>query len=319
MFPRTRGKGEDWLDPVIASGVFLFGLVFGSFLNVCIYRLPRGLSVVSPRSACPGCGKFIAFYDNIPVLSWILLRGKCRHCRERISARYALVEILTGLLFLECYRHFGLNLEMLKCSVFGFLLIGLIFTDAETHLLPDKMTLPGLLFGLVIAFFVPVADLASLLLPGLIDLPVGSDVSWRLFSFVDASLGAIVGASFLYGIGVAYLRWRGVEGMGFGDVKLMAMIGAFLGLRLTILTMLAASLAGSAFGLWTVCAVWMKRVQRRKRVFHESGSAARKHAWASAQIALRRYQMPFGVFLGSMGLLAFFFGQQFLHWYWRQL
>ena len=307
------------MEPVIATGVFLFGLIFGSFLNVCIYRLPRGMSVVSPRSACPGCGKLIASYDNIPVLSWLLLRGKCRNCRMPISARYAIVEIITGLLFLECYRHFGLSLDMLKCTVFGFLLIGLIFTDAETHLLPDKMTLPGLLFGLVIAFFVPVADLASLLLPGIVNLPVSSDFSWRLLSFFDAALGAMIGASFLYGIGVAYLRWRGIEGMGFGDVKLMAMIGAFLGLRLTILTMLAASLAGSLFGLWMVFAVWMKRARRRKRVFHEPGGLARKHAWASAQIALRRYQMPFGVFLGSMGLLAFFFGQQFLHWYWRQL
>jgi len=102
-----------------------------------------------------------------------------------------------------------------------------------------------------------------------------------------------------------------------GDVKLMAMMGAFLGLRLTILTILAASITGSVFGLWTVFAVWIKRTQRRKRVFHESGSAARRNAWGSAVVALRRHQMPFGVFLGSMGLVAFFFGQQFLRWYWR--
>jgi prepilin signal peptidase PulO-like enzyme (type II secretory pathway) len=107
--------------------------------------------------------------------------------------------------------------------------------------------------------------------------------------------------------------------MGFGDVKLMAMMGAFLGLRLTILTMMTASLAGSAYGLWTVLAVWVKRTQRRKRRFHEPAPTARKNAWTSAQVALRHHQMPFGVFLGSMGLLAFFFGQQFVHWYWRQL
>jgi len=223
------------------------------------------------------------------------------------------------LLFLACYSRFGLTLATLKCSVLAFLLLGLIFTDAETHLLPDKMTLPGLGLGLLIAFFVPVNDLLSLLLPGVIDFPISSDLSWRLFSFLDASLGALVGASFLYGIGAIYLRWRGVEGMGFGDVKLMAMIGAFLGLRLTVLTMMTASLAGSAFGLWTVLAVWVKRTQRRKRLFHEPAAEARKHAWASAVVALRRHQMPFGVFLGSMGLLTFFFGQQLLHWYWRQL
>ena len=304
------------MDPFIAVVSFALGLVFGSFLNVCIYRLPRGLSVVSPGSACPNCGKGIRAYDNIPVLSWIILRGKCRNCKTRITSRYATVELITALTFLACYWHFGLSLSMLKCSVLGFLLIGLIFTDAETHLLPDKMTLPGLAFGLVISFFVPVNDLASLLMPGVFHLPMSSDVSWRLFSFVDAAIGAAVGASFLYGAGAIYLRWRGVEGMGFGDVKLMAMIGAFLGLRLTILTILASSLAGSAFGLWTVLAVWIKRTQRRKHVFHESGAAARRNAWASAQVALRRHQMPFGVFLGSMGLMAFFFGQQFLNWYW---
>ena len=307
------------MDPVIAAGIFLFGLVFGSFLNVCIYRLPRGLSVVWPGSACPNCSHPIAFYDNVPVLSWLILRGKCRNCGARISAQYLVVELITGGLFLACYAHFGLTLAMLKCAVLAFLLLGLIFTDAETHLLPDKMTLPGLVLGLLFSFVVPVNDLASMLLPSLVDLPFSSDASWRIFSFADALLGALVGASFLYGIGAIYLRWRGVEGMGFGDVKLMAMLGAFLGLRLTILTMMTASLAGSAFGLWTVLVVWLKRLRRRKQVFHESPAAARKHAWASALIALRRYQMPFGVFLGSMGLVAFFFGQQFLHWYWRQM
>jgi leader peptidase (prepilin peptidase) / N-methyltransferase len=300
-------------------GAFAFGLVFGSFLNVCIYRLPRGMSVVWPGSACPNCERPIRFYDNVPVLSWLILRGRCRNCGARISPRYLIVELITGALFLVCYAHFGLTPAALKCAVFGFLLLGLIFTDAETHLLPDKMTLLGLLFGLAISFFVPVNDLASLVLPGVVDLAVGSDVSWRLFSFADSVLGALVGASFLYGIGAAYLRWRGVEGMGFGDVKLMAMIGAFLGLRLTILTMLAASLAGSLFGLWTVLAVWIKRTRRRTQVFHDPAAVARKRAWQSAAIALRRHQMPFGVFLGSMGLVAFFFGQQFLHWYWRQM
>ena len=307
------------MDPVIAIGVFAFGLIFGSFLNVCIYRMPRGMSVVWPGSACPHCEKPIRFYDNIPVLSWIILGGKCRQCKARITPRYLLVELIIGFLFLACYAHFGLTLAMLKCAVFGFLLVGLIATDAETFLLPDKLTLTGLGFGLLISFFVPVNDLMSLLLPGIFDVPVSSDFSWRLFSFMDAALGAIVGASFLHGAGALYLRARGVEGMGFGDVKLMAMIGSFLGLRLTILTILAASIAGSLFGLWTVFAVWVKRTQRRKHVFHESGSAARRRAWASALVALRRHQMPFGVFLGSMGLVAFFFGQQFLLWYWRRL
>ncbi len=270
-------------------------------------------------SACPGCGKSIRLYDNVPVLSWLLLRGRCRNCSARITLRYVIIELLTAGLFLLCYFHFGLTPAMLKCAVFGFLLLGLIFTDAETHLLPDKLTLTGLATGLIFSLFVPVSDLLSLILPGVVQLPVSSELSWRLFSLLDSLLGAAIGASFLYGVGVVYLRWRGVEGMGFGDVKLMAMIGSFVGLRLTILTIFAASIAGSLFGLWTVFVVWIKRTQRRRHAFHESGLAARRNAWASAMVALRRHQMPFGVFLGSMGLVAFFFGQQFLRWYWRPM
>src|SRR5207302_2392044 len=139
-------------------------------------------------------------------------------------------------------------------------------------------------------------------LPGSLRIPVSPNVSSRLFSVMDSTLGALIGASFLYGAGAIYLRARGVQGMGFGDVKLMAMIGSFVGLRLTILTIFAASLAGSAFGLSTVLAVWVKRTARRKRAFHETSAVARKRAWPSAMIALRRYQMPFGVFLGTTGL-----------------
>lgn len=293
----------------------MLGLAFGSFLNVCIYRLPRGLSIVWPGSACPQCGKAIHFYDNVPVFSWLVLRGRCRECSARISPRYLLVELLTACLFLFCYVQFGLTLATLKCAVFGFLLLGLIFTDAETHLLPDKLTLTGLAIGLIFSWFVPVNDLLSTLLPGILTVPASPGFSSRLFSFMDSALGAAIGASFLYGAGAIYLRARGVEGMGFGDVKLMAMIGSFVGLRLTIVTLFAASLAGSAIGLTMVARVWVKRTERRRRAFHESGPVARKRAWASAMVALRRYQMPFGVFLGSMGLLSFLFGQRFLHWY----
>ena len=304
------------MDPIFAAAIFVLGLAFGSFLNVWIYRLPRGLSIVHPRSACPHCGKPIAFYDNIPVLSWLILRGRCRNCSAHVTPRYLIVELLTGGLFLLCYSNFGLTLAALKCAIFGFLLLGLIFTDAETHLLPDKMTLNGLVIGLVLSWFVPVNDLLSMLLPGFLQIPVSPNISARLFSVMDSALGAAVGASFLYGAGAIYLRARGVEGMGFGDVKLMAMIGSFVGLRLTILTIFAASLAGSAFGLSTMLAVWIKRTKRRTRALHEPNSIARKRAWGSALIALRRYQMPFGVFLGSMGLAALLFGQRFLHWYW---
>ena len=302
------------MDPFLASSIFLFGLCFGSFLNVCIYRLPLGLSVVSPRSACPGCKSPIAFYDNLPVLSWLILRGRCRHCKTKISPRYLLIELLTGLLFLACYWYFGLTLSTLKYCVFAFLLLGLIFTDAETKLLPDKLTLPGLAIGLVFSLLVPVNDLAAQFLPGMVNLPFSGDVSMRIMSLFDSLLGALVGAAFIYGAGAIYLRWRGAEGMGFGDVKLMAMVGAFLGIKLTIFTIFTASIAGSLFGLTTVFVVWLKRTHRfMKRL--ANAQAARRRGWQSAQFVLRNYQMPFGVFLGSMAMIAFFFGNRLLHWY----
>jgi leader peptidase (prepilin peptidase)/N-methyltransferase len=307
------------VDPIFASAIFVFGLTFGSFLNVCIYRLPRGLTVTKPRSRCPNCHNPIRFYDNIPVLSWLILRGRCRDCAARISARYMVVELLTGLLFLFCYQKLGFTLAALKCSVFGFLLLGLIFSDAETRLLPDKLTLPGLGLGLLFSLFVPVNDLAAQLIPGMVSLPLSSDVSWRLFSFADALLGAAVGASFIYGAGEIYRHWRGAEGMGLGDVKLMAMVGAFLGLRLTVFTLFAATLAGSLFGVGTMIVVWSKRTRRRILRHHESARDASRRAWQSAALVYRNYQMPFGVFLGTMALVAFFFGSEFLRWYWGLL
>ena len=300
---------------MIASAIFLFGLLFGSFLNVCIYRLPLGLSVVTPRSACPNCKQPIAFYDNVPVVSWLVLQGRCRHCKTPISPRYLLIELLTGTLFVACYWYFGWTLATLKYCTLSFLLLGLIFTDAETKLLPDKMTLPGLALGVAFSLITPVNDLAAQFLPGMMNLPFSGDIAERLISLVDALLGAAVGASFIYGAGAIYLRWRGSEGMGFGDVKLMAMVGAFLGVKLTVFTIFTASLAGSFFGVWTVLAVWLKRTHRfAKRL---AARAARRRAWQSAQVVYRNYQMPFGVFLGSMAMVAFFFGNRLLHWYGR--
>jgi leader peptidase (prepilin peptidase)/N-methyltransferase len=318
------------VDPFLAVATFALGLCFGSFLNVCIYRLPLGKSVVARRSACPHCGDMIPLYHNLPVLSWLILRGKCRSCKQAISPRYLVVEVLTGLLFLGCYSHFGLTLAALKCVVLGYLLLGLIFTDAETKLLPDAMTLPGLGLGIAFSLVVPVNDLASRIMPGLVSPALRGEISWRMWSLTDSLLGAAVGASFLYGAAAIYLRARGVEGMGFGDVKLMALIGAFLGTKLTVLTIFAASLAGSLFGLSTVFAVWLKRTRRNeaRRISSRTSSDvtsrisskdARKRAWQSARLALRYYEMPFGVFLGTMAILSFLFGNRLVHWYWRAL
>jgi leader peptidase (prepilin peptidase)/N-methyltransferase len=302
------------VDPLLAAAIFVLGLAFGSFLNVCIYRLPRAMSVVRPRSACPECRQPIAFYDNLPVVSWLILGGRCRHCRARISPRYLVIELLTGGLFLACYWYFGLTLSALKYCAFAFLLLGLIFTDAEAKLLPDKLTLPGLALGVCFSLLVPVSDLASQFLPGMLNLPFSSDVTAHLLSLVDSLLGAAAGASFIYGAGAIYLRWRGTQGMGLGDVKLMAMVGAFLGLKLTVFTIFTASVAGSLFGLATILVVWRKR-KRRFMQRLANAQAARRRAWQSSQMVYRHYQMPFGVFLGSMALVAFFFGDRVLGWY----
>jgi leader peptidase (prepilin peptidase)/N-methyltransferase len=304
------------VDPVLAALIFVLGLAFGSFLNVCVYRLPLGMSVVSPRSACPKCKQGIALYDNMPVLSWLVLRGRCRHCEASISPQYVIVELLTGALFFICYWYFGWTLSTLKYCTFSFLVLGLIFTDAGTKLLPDKLTLTGLVIGLIFSFMVPVNDLASQFLPGSVNLPFSGDLFSRLLSFTDSVLGAVLGASFIYGAGAIYLRWRGTEGMGFGDVKLMAMVGAFLGMKLTVFTIFAASLTGSVFGITTVFVVWLKRTHRFMKRLADA-HAARRRAWQSAQVVYRNYQMPFGVFLGSMALVSCFVGDRLLRWYGR--
>lgn len=295
---------------MIATIYFLFGLVFGSFLNVCIYRLPREISVVSPRSACPNCGAPIAFYDNIPVLSWFILRGRCRNCRAPISPRYAVVELLTGLLFVLSFYGATSGSESLKLCALCFLLTGLIFTDAETHLLPDLLTKPGIAAGLLFSLWVPMRDGPAVLLARSIDLPSIA------ISFLNSLAGAILGSAFILCIAVAYEALRGQEGMGRGDVKLMALIGAFLGVKLTLLVLLLGSLVGSIFGMGLIVIVWFKRLARRKKRFpNESPAEARTKAWYSARLVYRHFEIPFGVFLGFAALVAAFAGQRLIQAY----
>jgi leader peptidase (prepilin peptidase)/N-methyltransferase len=303
------------MDFLPATAVFLFGLAFGSFLNVCIHRIPRAISVVTPHSACPQCHHAIRPYDNIPVLSWLILRGRCRHCGAPISPRYAAVELLTAVLFLACYAQSGLTIFTLKYCVFSFLIVGLIFMDAEWKLLPDAFTLPGLAVGLAFSLVAPLNDVVAQIVPGMLRARAGP-IPWRWLSLGDALLGAALGASFFYGIAMLYLHARGREGMGLGDVKLMAMVGAFLGVRLTVLTIFGASLVGSLFGVVTVLTVWSKRTRRRMARHREPAGVARRRAWRSARTVYSHYEMPFGVFLGAMAIVALLFGHRLLRWYW---
>ncbi len=279
-----------WQNPDVASpaliGVFaaLFGLVIGSFLNVCIVRIPEGKSIVMPASACPKCGAAIKPWDNIPVVSWLLLGGKCRACKTKISWMYPAVELLTGALFWGCYYAFGLTTEALKWAVFSALLIVLVFTDMRERILPNVVNFSGFAAGLLLSLVTKPSDGIALWIANRIfDFPPPAPV----LSLADALLGAAFGSGLLWLVAEAYFRLRGREGMGLGDVKMMLMAGAFLGLKRTLLTILAGSVLGSVLGLAFMLA-------KRK------GSD---------------YELPFGTFLGMAAVLVMFFGTPLVNWY----
>jgi leader peptidase (prepilin peptidase)/N-methyltransferase len=261
-----------------------FGLLIGSFLNVCIYRWPRDLSVVHPRSRCPECDTPIAWFDNIPVLSYALLGGRCRHCRHAIPLRYPIVELLTAVCFGWFVYRFGVGIEAARWCVFSALLITLGFADAETRILPDEFTLGGTAAGLLLALVSAVPDVSA------------HGVAWlfgvtppeRLLSLGEALLGAIVPSGALWLGGVIFARVRHKEGLGFGDVKMTAMLGAFLGLRGALLTLAIGSTLGSVIGLAYL-------------------AITRKDAAS--------YELPLGTFLAAAGLIYAFFGQQLSAWY----
>ncbi len=266
--------------PAAATWPFAIAVaaVLGSFLNVCISRLPRGESIVLPASHCPRCQRAIAAYDNIPLVSYLLLRGRCRYCHAAISPLYPAVELLTGLVFLHIYLRFDFSPPALKAALLASALIVLVFTDLRDRLLPDVITLPGIAAGLLFAFWLPVQDgTAAFLLRRL----SGWEPSALALSLLEALLGALVGAGLLFGLGELWYRLRKVEAMGLGDVKMMAMVGLFFGLKLTVLTLLLGSLAGSLIG-----GVYIL--------------LARKGT---------QYELPLGTFLGLAALIALFWGQ----------
>jgi len=310
-------SAADWqqFTPILIPAIFLLGLILGSFLNVCIYRMPQGLSVVAPRSACPHCKSPIRAYDNIPVLSWLVLRGRCRDCKTPISPRYALVELLIAILFTGSFLRFGFTLEAVKACTLVFLLTGLVFTDLDCHLLPDGLTLTGLGMGLAFSLLSPVDNFFSGMLPFSMWRGIPWHLSWRLASLLDSFMGAALGAAFIYGAGFLYLKWKGIEGMGFGDVKLMAMIGSFMGMRLTILVIFVAAMVGSIFGMTLILIVWRKRLRRRLQRSKEPAQVARKRAWRSASLLYRQFEIPFGSFLGGVALVMLFYGDTLIGWY----
>lgn len=242
--------------------VLLLGLAIGSFLNVVIHRLPRGESLISPGSKCPSCGYALRPLDNIPVVSYLMLRGRCRECRTRIAARYPLVEIATAALFVLHYVVFGWTPLLAVRLLFASAMVALFAIDLEHHLLPDAMTLPGIVLGLLASLWLP---------PGI----------------RNALIGVLLGGGVLWLIGEAYYRYAGEEGMGGGDVKMLAMIGAFLGWELVIVTLVFSSVAGSLTGLLLI-------VTRRGGL---------------------KYALPYGTFLAIAAVVASLYGTHIVTWY----
>jgi leader peptidase (prepilin peptidase) / N-methyltransferase len=262
----------------------LLGLVIGSFLNVVIVRLPQGGSITIPRSQCPNCKQLIHWYDNIPILSYLFLRGRCRRCKQRIALRYPFVEALSAVVSVLLYLKLGLTLDWAILFAFSASLIVLAFIDLDHRILPDRITLNGIWIGILVSVYLAQpSPLVSRLFRS-----VGIDwANPRLIALVGSLLGAVVGGGLLWGVAEAYLRLRGIEGMGFGDVKMMAMVGAFLGAPLALLTIMIGSLLGSIIGLLFI------------RLANKT----------------REYELPFGTFLSFAGILAVLYGEDLVRWY----
>ena len=247
--------------------VFFIGLCVGSFLNVCIHRLPGGGSIVRPPSACPSCGASIRWYDNIPLVSYVLLRGRCRECQQTISPRYPLVELLTGVLAWAVYQRFGFQWPALIYFILVAALLVITFIDLDHRIIPDVISLPG----------IPLGFAASFLLP---------QTRWQ-----DSLLGILVGGGTLLAIAWGYQLLTGKDGMGGGDIKLLAMIGAFLGWKGVLFTIMVSSFTGTIVGI-TV----MLRMGKNMKL-----------------------AVPFGPFLAIGAIVYLFFGPQVIDWYLHRL
>jgi leader peptidase (prepilin peptidase)/N-methyltransferase len=260
------------MSSFLAFYAFAIGAVVGSFLNVVIHRYPREESIVFPASHCPHCGKNIRWFDNVPVVSWLLLRGRCRNCRGPIALRYPLVELANGLFYLALFLRTGVTVAFIPLAAIVSMTIALIYIDAEIQILPDAIDLPGMAIGLLVGWLQ-----AGLVYPRLM----------LAESLTDSLIGAALGAGVILAIIGGYWLLRRVEGMGFGDVKMLAMIGAVVGWRAVFGVLVLASIAGALIAIPFA-------------VRSEKGM----------QLAL-----PFGVFLGIAVLAVIFFGPALAEWY----
>lgn len=270
---------------------FVFGSIVGSFLNVVIHRVPNELSIVFPNSACPKCDSPIKPYDNIPILSWLVLGGKCRNCKAPISARYPAVELLTGVVFAVVFWQLGFTAFLPVGLIFAAVMISLIFIDAGHMILPNVITYPLFVFVILVRVLYPIvfdtgyfSDMAYAPATWMSGYP-----AWAS-SLVSALFGALAGGGSLWLVGELWKRLRGVEAMGLGDVKMMLGVGALLGWRLTLLSIFLGAFSGAVIGVAMIARNKDKDMQA---------------------------QIPFGIFLGTGSLLALLFGEQLITWYSR--
>ncbi len=267
--------------------VALFGLAFGSFLNVCISRIPRQESVIRPRSHCPRCGRPIRWFDNIPVVSYAVLCGRCRDCRERISPVYPAIEILTAGLLVAAFARYQLSPEFIKTALAGMLLLVLTITDLIARRIPHQVTVFGIGTGVLLSLVIPVDDRPV----GWFLARLGFSLDGTISSLAGAASGALLGGGLFYAVGQAfyYLGGRQKEYLGFGDVMLMLMVGTFLGAPLTLLTIFLGSLAGTLIAL----------------------------PLTLANPKLREYEWPYGTFLGIAAIFSSLAGNTLLEAYFR--
>lgn len=266
----------------------LLGLIIGSFLNVCIYRIPLGKSIISPGSGCPHCGISIRFFDNIPILSFLLLRGKCRECGKRISFQYPVVELLSALAFYGCARMWLFAPPTYVNSLFLAIVIILIFTDYNHRILPNVITLPGVIAGILLSPF-QIPEVYSDLFSWKAASMLGFENSSYAESWIGSILGAIIGGGLLFLVAFAYEIVRRRQGLGMGDVKMMAMVGAFIGWRLALMTIFVGSLLGTFVGILLIL---LRKMDTQGK-------------------------LAFGVFLGIGSALCLFYGFPIIRWYLR--
>jgi leader peptidase (prepilin peptidase)/N-methyltransferase len=278
--------------PIACAFAGILGAIIGSFLNVIIYRVPLEQSIVFPNSACPSCKTPLRAYDNIPILSFLILGGKCRNCRKPISIRYPIVEALTAVLFIAVVLHDGTSFALPFDLAFVAALVALVFIDAEHMILPNAITYPGIVFALIARVVLPYLAGPGQHddLPGLLSRMPPNFPVWSV-SLIGAAIGALIGGGSLWLMGFLWEKLRGVEAMGLGDVKMMFMVGAYLGWRLAILTIFIGVFSGSLIGI----GMMLRRGGRNMQMM-----------------------LPFGIFLGAGAIVSLLIGQRIVEWYGSQ-